>query len=168
MIEFLRQFKNYGIKIARVNPILITKSINLQLFSLILYGVGVHCDLRWFSMLSPFIEKSMVEFEPQFISFYCSDRRVIRRTDCSVNGGWVWAPHECKFSVQCRSLHCRFLWCHYWTDWVYHLSSIWLKLLMCPRHDWTTSPLSTVMAEFFLLCIFMQFCLEQLDRLSTE
>ena len=41
MIEFLRKFENRGIKISLINSILITKSINLQLFTLILYGVGV-------------------------------------------------------------------------------------------------------------------------------
>ena len=40
MIEFIRTFENRGFKIARVNTILITKSINLQLFTLILCGVG--------------------------------------------------------------------------------------------------------------------------------
>ena len=40
MIEFLRKFENRGIKIARVNAILITKSINLLLCTLILYGDG--------------------------------------------------------------------------------------------------------------------------------
>ena len=40
MIEFLRIFDNRGIKIARVYAILIAKSINLQLFTLILYGFG--------------------------------------------------------------------------------------------------------------------------------
>ena len=40
MVEFLCKFKDRGIKIGRVNFILITKSINLQLFTLILYGVG--------------------------------------------------------------------------------------------------------------------------------
>ena len=40
MDEFLKKFENRCIKIARVNLILITKSINLQLFTLILYGVG--------------------------------------------------------------------------------------------------------------------------------
>ena len=39
MIEFLRKFENRGTKIARVKSILITKFINLPLFSLILYGV---------------------------------------------------------------------------------------------------------------------------------
>ena len=40
MIEFLRKFETRSIKIARVNSILITKSINFQLFILILYCVG--------------------------------------------------------------------------------------------------------------------------------
>ena len=40
MVEFLRKFENCVIKIARDNSILITKSINLQLFTLIFYGVG--------------------------------------------------------------------------------------------------------------------------------
>ena len=52
MIEFLRKFETRGIKIVRNNSILITKSNNLQLFSLILYGVGFRCDRRRFSVLS--------------------------------------------------------------------------------------------------------------------
>ena len=40
MVEFLVKFENHGIKIARLNSILITKFINLQLFTYILYGVG--------------------------------------------------------------------------------------------------------------------------------
>ena len=61
MIEFPRKFKNPGIKIVRVIPILIFKSINLQLFALILYGVGVRCDRRRFFLLSLLIEKSTFE-----------------------------------------------------------------------------------------------------------
>ena len=44
MIEYLKKIENLLIKIARVNSILIAKSINLLLFTLILYGVGVRCD----------------------------------------------------------------------------------------------------------------------------
>ena len=62
MGEFLRKFENRGTKIARVNSVLISKSFNLQLFMLILYGVVVRCDLRRFSVLSPFIEKSMTDY----------------------------------------------------------------------------------------------------------
>ena len=40
MVDFLRKFENRDIKIARVNSILITKSDDLQVFTLILYGVG--------------------------------------------------------------------------------------------------------------------------------
>ena len=40
MVEFLQKFENHDIKIVRVNSILITKSLHLQLFTLILYGVG--------------------------------------------------------------------------------------------------------------------------------
>ena len=57
-IEFLRKFEHRGSKIIRVNSILITKSFNLQFFTLILYGVGVRRDV-WRSVLSPLIEKSM-------------------------------------------------------------------------------------------------------------
>ena len=60
MVEFIKKFENRSIKIARVNSILITKFINLQLFTLILYGVAVRCDRMRFSVLSPFIEKSMI------------------------------------------------------------------------------------------------------------
>ena len=51
MIKFLRKFENRSIKIARVSSILITKSINLQLFTLILNGFGVCCDLSNFQCL---------------------------------------------------------------------------------------------------------------------
>ena len=40
MIEFIRKFENRGIKIARVDSILIGKSINSQFYCLILYGLG--------------------------------------------------------------------------------------------------------------------------------
>ena len=46
MIEFLRKFENHDIKITRVNSIIIIKSINLQLFTLFFYGVGVRRDRR--------------------------------------------------------------------------------------------------------------------------
>ena len=39
MVEVLKKFENRGIKIERVNSIIIIKFINLQLFTLILYGV---------------------------------------------------------------------------------------------------------------------------------
>ena len=39
--------------------VLITKSFNLQLFTLLLYGFRVRSDLWLFSVLSPFTEKSM-------------------------------------------------------------------------------------------------------------
>ena len=45
MVEFLRKFENHDIKIALVNWILITKFLNLQLFTLILYYTGVRCDV---------------------------------------------------------------------------------------------------------------------------
>ena len=48
IVEFHREFENRGIEICRVNSILITKSINLQLFTLILYGVGVRCNVDIF------------------------------------------------------------------------------------------------------------------------
>ena len=40
MVEFLRKFENGGVKIARVNLILITKSMDFQLFTFILCGFG--------------------------------------------------------------------------------------------------------------------------------
>ena len=64
MIEFHWKFENRGIKIAWVNSILINKSINLQLFTLIFCGVGVCCDQRKFSVLSPFIVKNIKYFGP--------------------------------------------------------------------------------------------------------
>ena len=60
MSEFLKRFENHGIKIVWVNSILITKSMNLQLFTLILYGVGARRQRRRFSVPSPLIDKSMV------------------------------------------------------------------------------------------------------------
>ena len=70
-VEFLRKFKNRGTKIAGVISILIIKAINLQLFTLISYGVGVLCDRRLISVLSPFIVKSMVHHFDLW-SFYFS------------------------------------------------------------------------------------------------
>ena len=52
IVKFLRKFENRGIKIARLNSILINKSINLQLFAFILYGVGVRCDVDIFKRTS--------------------------------------------------------------------------------------------------------------------
>ena len=49
MDKFLRKFKFLN-KIAGVNSILITKSINLQLFTLILYSVGVRCGVDTFKL----------------------------------------------------------------------------------------------------------------------
>ena len=40
MVEFLWKIENHGIKISRVNSILITKSFYLHLFTKICYGVG--------------------------------------------------------------------------------------------------------------------------------
>ena len=54
MIEFFSKFENRGIKITGVNSIIITKYINLRLFTVIVYGVGVRCDRRRVSLLSPF------------------------------------------------------------------------------------------------------------------
>ena len=60
LIEFFNKFENRGIEIPRVNSILITKSINLPLFTLILNCFGASCDLNRFSVFSAFIEKSIV------------------------------------------------------------------------------------------------------------
>ena len=61
MVEFLRKFENRGTKIAGVNSILITKSINLQLFTLILCGVIVLCDRSQFSAPAQFIYREVYE-----------------------------------------------------------------------------------------------------------
>ena len=45
MVEFLSKFENRGSKIDRVNSILITNFITLQLFTLNLYGVALSCDV---------------------------------------------------------------------------------------------------------------------------
>ena len=50
MVEFHRKSDNHGIKIARVTSTFITKSINLQVFTWILYGVGVRCDVDTFKL----------------------------------------------------------------------------------------------------------------------
>ena len=63
MVKFLRKFENRGIKIARVNLILITKSINLQLFTLIFYGGWVRCGRRRFLVLSLFMVYVILEIK---------------------------------------------------------------------------------------------------------
>ena len=61
MIEFHRKFENRNIKIALVTRFLSANlSIYNYVFVLNLYGLGVRCDLGRFSVLSPFVEKSMV------------------------------------------------------------------------------------------------------------
>ena len=57
MVIFFEKIEIPGDKIARVNPILIKKSINLLHF----LGVGDRCHTGRFSVQSPFIEKSMME-----------------------------------------------------------------------------------------------------------
>ena len=50
IVELLGKFENRDIKIARVNSIYITKSIDFQLFTFILNGVlGVRCDVDFFN-----------------------------------------------------------------------------------------------------------------------
>ena len=49
MLVFLDKFENRGIKIARVNWIQITKSINLFKFFMVL---GVHCDVDIFKIIA--------------------------------------------------------------------------------------------------------------------
>ena len=68
MFEFIIKFEDRGTKIVRVNLILITKYIDLQLFTIILYGVGVRCDRRRFSVLNPIIENE----DYRSINFICS------------------------------------------------------------------------------------------------
>ena len=53
MVEFFRKFENPGIKIARVNSILLAKSIDLQLFTSILIAVGgPFAALHWLPTIS--------------------------------------------------------------------------------------------------------------------
>ena len=47
-VEFLTKFENPGIKIARVNSILITNSMDFQSFTLILHGA--RCDVDMFKL----------------------------------------------------------------------------------------------------------------------
>ena len=58
MIEFLRKFENRDIKIALVNSILIAKSINTVIYFNFVRFEGLL--FKRFSVLSPFIEKSVV------------------------------------------------------------------------------------------------------------
>ena len=64
IVKFFRKFKNSGIEIAWVNSILITKSINLQLFTLILLSVWgsvvMLTYLNWPQVLSLLREKTML------------------------------------------------------------------------------------------------------------
>ena len=60
MFEFLKKFENRGIKIDRVNSILITKSINVLYFCMALEYVN--CDKGRFLDHSPFIERSMIKY----------------------------------------------------------------------------------------------------------
>ena len=57
MVEFAWKFEIRGIIIARVNSIRIIKSINLQLFTLIWYGVGgpLWCWHLWTNVSAQFV-----------------------------------------------------------------------------------------------------------------
>ena len=69
MVEFIRKFENCGIKIAGVNSILTTKSINLLYFCTVLGSVVIESD---FQCNSPFIEKSIKslnDFRPGSVHF---------------------------------------------------------------------------------------------------
>ena len=81
MVEFLKKFENRCIKIAGVNSILNSKSLNFQSFTLVLYGVGVRCGRRRFSVLCPLMEESMVRY---LISCSCS---IAKCCDEFVTGG---------------------------------------------------------------------------------
>ena len=50
MVEFPTKFENCRVKIDRLDSILITKSVNLQFFTLILYGVWGSCDVDIFKL----------------------------------------------------------------------------------------------------------------------
>ena len=66
-------------KVDLLSDLLITKSINLQLFTLILYGVGVRYDRMRFSVLSPFIEKAMVWYIFRLVKRVFVDPSVLLR-----------------------------------------------------------------------------------------
>ena len=72
MVEFLKKIEKHGIKSDRVNFILSTISINLKFFTLILYGVGVRCYQRRFSVHSRFMEKSMLYTSPALVIYWQS------------------------------------------------------------------------------------------------
>ena len=59
MVEFIWKSDSRGIKIARVNSIRITKSIDLLRICKVL-TVEVRCDRGRYSVHSPFTEKSML------------------------------------------------------------------------------------------------------------
>ena len=59
LIEFPPKIDNRGIKIARVNSIRITKSINLLQFCTVLGSFVIEGDFR---VHSPFIQKSMLGY----------------------------------------------------------------------------------------------------------
>ena len=69
MLVFLEKFENCGIKIARVNSIRNTKSINLLQFCMVL---GVRCDVDIFKLTplrSPLIVKVYVLYFVKVLSF---------------------------------------------------------------------------------------------------
>ena len=84
MAEFLIKFENRGIKIARVNSIFITKSINLKLFTLILYGVGVPWDRRLFSLHREVYGAATLNYHKLLHSIWSGAYLYIRELEVSI------------------------------------------------------------------------------------
>ena len=90
MVKFLKTLENRGTKIAQVNSIVITKSVNLQLWTLISYGVGVRGDQRRFPVLSPFIENAPPPPQLNEAHHYTEPRTILSIV-------YIFQTYLCKF-----------------------------------------------------------------------
>ena len=110
-LNFSENLRIVSLKLHRVNSLLITKSINLQLFTLILYGFGLRCDRRRFYVNSPFIKKSLTANN----YFHDSDFKV----DSSTNSPYCL----CSLSkINFRELHVTI------SDILFLLFGLWISV----------------------------------------
>ena len=92
MVKFLTNFDNRGIKIVQVNSILITKSINLQLFTSICTVLGVRCDVDIFKLTA----------SAQSIKREVYGSAHFSALPSLYTPHSFWVPHPFKFPISCH------------------------------------------------------------------
>ena len=89
------------LKVVELTLFIAPKSINLQLFILILYGFGVRCDLRRFSVIDQSIYREVYGGKTGKV-FYCQEprSRESTTTECGVNYQLLAVVDNCTEAAQ--------------------------------------------------------------------